>query len=367
MVKTFKFRLYPTPAQRNALQGTLNAARWVYNQTLEVRKTAWDEREESLGLYDTIKLLTGWKRENEWLKQAHSQVLQNAQMRVDLAFKAFFRRVKAGGEKPGFPRFKGFDRYDSFTFPQVGFGILDNGKLRMSKIGDVRIKLHRPIEGKIKTLTVRRNALGYWYACFSVIVEPKPLPVSPKVVGVDVGLTHFATLSDGTQIDNPRFFRSDEKALAKAQRRLSKATKGTPERRKAKRVVQHIHQRIANRRRNFAHQLSRQLVDKYQIIAFENLDIQDMQDGNFRGMNKSIADAAWRLFMDFTAYKAEDADRLSPRSDPRGTTQECSSCHEIVKKGLGERVHRCPNCGLVLCRDHNAALNILARGLSCIG
>jgi len=366
MVKTFQYRIYPTPAQAKALQGTLDAARWVYNQTLEVRRDAWQERKESLNLYDTIKMLPGWKSENEWLKQAHSQVLQNAAVRVDLAFKAFFRRVKAG-EKPGYPRFRGWDRYDSFTFPQVGYKLLDNGKLRMSKIGDVRIKLHRPIAGKVKTLTVRRNALGYWYASFSVEVEAKPLPESPRVVGVDVGLSHFATLSDGSQVDNPRFFRHDERALAKAQKRLSAATKGTPERRKAKRVVQHIHQRIANRRKDFAHKLSRQWVNEYQFIAFEKLDIKDMQDGNYRGMNKSIGDAAWRQLMDYTTYKAAEAGRTVVSVDPRNTTQMCSGCGVIVRKSLGVRVHSCPNCGLVLDRDHNAALNILARGLSCIG
>jgi putative transposase len=366
MVKTFQYRIYPTPAQAKALQGTLDAARWVYNQTLEVRRDAWQERKESLSLYDTNKLLTGWKVENEWLKQAYSHVLQNAQMRVDLAFKAFFRRVKAG-EKPGYPRFRGRDRYDSFTFKGPGFKLLDNGKLRISKVGDVRIKLHRPINGKVKTLTIKRNALGYWYASFSVEVEAKSLPESPRVVGVDVGLSHFATLSDGSQVDNPRFFRHDERALVKAQKRLSAATKGTPERRKAKRVVQHIHQRIANRRKDFAHKLSRRWVNEYQFIAFEKLDIKDMQDGNYRGMNKSIGDAAWRQLFDYTTYKAAEAGRTVVSVDPRNTTQMCSGCGVIVRKSLGVRVHSCPNCGLVLDRDHNAALNILARGLSCIG
>ena len=366
MIKAFKYRIYPTPAQQTALQDTLDASRWVYNQTIEVKRDFWREHKKSIGLYDTMKMLPKWKHENEWLKKAHSQVLQNASMRVDLAFKAFFRRIKKG-EKPGYPRFRGYNRYNSFTFPQSGYSILNNGKLRMSKIGDVRIKLHRPIKGKIKTLTVRRNNLGYWYVSFSVVMKTKFLPASSEVVGIDVGLTHFATLSDGVQINNPRFFRKDEKVLVKAQRRLSKTENGTPERRRAWRVIQHIHQRISNRRRNFAHQFSRRIVNKYQIVVFENLDIRSMQNRNFHGMNKSIADAAWRQFMDFTAYKAEEAGRLSPRIDPRNTTQTCSGCGEIVPKGLSVRVHDCPYCGLVLDRDHNAALNILARGLACIG
>jgi len=234
----------------------------------------------------------------------------------------------------------------------------------LSKIGDVKIKLHRPIEGKIKTLTIRRNTLGNWYACFSCIIEPTPLPTTYKTVGIDVGLTHFATISTGEQIPNPRFFRQDEQSLSRAQCRLSQATKSTSEYRKHKRVIQHIHGRIANRRANFAHKLSRQLVNEFQIIAFEDLNIQDMQINNWRSMNKSIGDAAWRQFRQYTTYKAEEAGRLCVVVDPRGTTQMCSGCGQVVPKNLSIRVHDCPHCDLILDRDHNAALNILARGLA---
>ena len=344
------------------MQRSLDACRWAYNKTLATRKDAWEQEQRSVSRYDTMGMLPGWKAEHPFLKDAYSQSLQDACTRVDLAFQAFFRRVKAG-QTPGYPRFRGKGRYDSFTYPQSGFGLLSNGRLRLSKIGEVKIVLHRPIEGAIKALTIRRDTLGNWYACFSCVVDPGPLPPSPKVVGVDVGLTHFATLSTGEHIPNPRFFRRDEKALAKAQRRLSKCKAGSPEYRKHKRVIQHIHQRVTNRRRDFAHKLSRRLVNEFQIIAFEDLDIPDMQNGNWRSMNKSIADAAWRQFMDFTAYKAEYAGRLSPRVNPRGTTQECSSCGQIVAKDLSARVHDCPFCGLVLDRDRNAALNVLARGL----
>jgi len=365
---TYCYRLFPTSAQRTALQCQLDCCRWVYNKALETRKNAWEQEQRSVSRYDTMNMLPCWKAEHEWLKQGHAQAMQEALTRLDLAFQSFFRRVKTG-QKPGYPRFRGKDRYDSFTYPQNkgNWRFLNDGRLRLSKIGHVKIKLHRPIEGKAKTLTIRRDRLGNWYACFSCIVEQQPLPPSPKVIGVDVGLTYFATLSTGEHIPNPCFFRRDEKALAKAQRRLSKAQKGTPEYRKHRRVIQHIHHRIANRRRNFAHQLSRRLVNEFQIIAFENLAIQDMQDGNWRSMNKSISDAAWRQLMDFTAYKAEYASRLSPRVDPRGTTQECSGCGQIVSKNLSVRVHECPFCGLVLDRDVNAALNILARGMASLG
>jgi putative transposase len=362
---TYKYRLYPNGAQRTALQQSLDACRWVYNQTLEVRKEAWEEHKESLSMYETIKMLPGWKAEHSWLKQAHSQVLQNACVRVDLAFQSFFRRCQ-NGETPGYPRFKG-DWYKSFTYPQSGFKITENGKLYLSKIGNVKIKLHRPVEGTVKSLTIKRDALGNWWAGFSCEVDPEPLPSTPDVVGIDLGLTHFAALSTGEQIDNPRFFRKDEKALTKAQRKLSGCDKGTPEYRKRKRVVQHIHKRIANRRADFAHKLSRRLVNEFQIIVFEDLDIQDMQAGNWRSMNKSISDAAWGQLVQYTTYKAAYAGRSVVQVDPRNTTQMCSGCNRIVKKSLSERVHACPHCGLELDRDHNAALNILGRGLASVG
>ena len=358
----FKYRLYPTKSQRTQLNQTLEGCRWVYNETLAMRKNAWEQEQKSLTYYDTKRMIPIWKEQKPELKNIYSQALQNVTERVDLAFKAFFRQVKAG-EQNGYPRFKGFGRYDSFTYTQSGF-TLNNTHLHLSKIGNVKIKLHRPLEGQIKTLTIQRDTIGNWYACFSCEVNLQPLPPSPFVVGIDVGLTHFATLSTGEKIDNPRFFRRDEKALAKAQRKLSKQVKGTPERAKAKKVVSHIHYRIANRRRDFAHKLSRRLVDEFQIIALEKLDIQEMQDGNYRGMNKSIADAAWGQLRQFTIYKAEGANRSEVDVKPRGTTQDCSGCNEVVPKGLSVRIHHCPNCGLTLDRDLNAALNILARGLS---
>jgi len=321
----------------------------------------------SLSLFDTNKLLTRWKQEKPELSNAFSQCLQNAQTRVDLALQHFFRRMRESGENPGYPRFRGADRYDSFTYPQSGFKLTSDERLYLSKIGNVKIRLHRPIEGKIKTLTVRRDALGNWYACFSCEVESIPLPPVPNVIGIDLGLEKFATLSTGEMIANPRFFRKDEKALAKAQRKLSKCEKGTPEHTRCKRVIQHIHQRIANRRADFAHKLSRRLVDEFQIVVFEDLNIQDMQDGNWRSMNKSISDAAWGQLVQYTTYKAAWAGRSCVLVDPRNTTKMCSRCGQIVEKALSVRVHSCPFCSLEMDRDLNASLNILARGLASLG
>lgn len=367
MRKTYKFRLTPTTKQKKALQASREACRWVYNKTLEIRKQAWEERKESISRYDTSNLLTAWKKENPLLENAYSQCLQNVTLRVDLAFRSFFRRVKAGGT-PGYPRFRGFDRYDSFTFPQSGF-TLTGDRLRLSKVGSVRIKKHRDIEGSIKTLTIRQTN-EKWYACFSCEAEPKPLPISDKVVGIDVGLSSFATLSTSEKIDNPRFFRSDEKKLVKAQRRLSKAVKGSSDRKKQRRKLSRIHEKIANRRTDFAHKLSRNIVNTYQVIALEKLDIKDMMSNQTKvfghKLNKSIGDVAWNQFMQFTAYKAECAGRQVIFVNPRNTSKRCSRCGQLVEKTLADRVHSC-SCGLVLDRDENAAINILSAGLSALG
>jgi putative transposase len=364
MHKTYKYRLFPTGKQKRSLRSFLDACRWVYNRTLEARKKAWEEKKESLSLYATSGFIPQWKEENPNLNNAFSQCLQNAQQRVDLALKAFFRRVKAG-EKPGYPRFRGLDRYDSFTFPQSGFEMTNNG-LKLSKIGTVKIKLHRQPEGKIKTCTIRRSATGKWYACFSCEVKPKPLRKVKKVVGIDMGLESFTTLSTGEKIPNPRFFKTDEVKLAKLQRRFSKSEKGSPERTKQRKKVSHLHEKIANKRKDFAHKLSRQLVDKYQIIALEKLDIKQMKENGFKGIRKSIGDVAWNQFIRFTAYKAEEAGRTVVYVDPRNTSKMCSRCGQIVEKNLSDRIHHC-SCGLTLDRDLNASLNILRLGMESLG
>jgi len=362
-MKTFKYRLRPSKHQPTQLVQTLELCRWVYNETLVARKNSWEQDHTSLSLYDTNKLLPLWKRSHPELRNVYSQVLQNVQERLDLAFKAFFRRVKAD-EKPGYPRFRGHGRYDSFTFKQFGFELLQKG-LFLSKIGIVKIILHRPVEGKIKTLTIQRDGLGNWYACFACEVEVERLPSNELAVGVDVGLDSFATLSNGVKIANPRFFRRDESELAKAQRKLSQTPKGTPERAKRRKAVQHIHQRIANRRHDFAHQVSRELVNHFGWIAFEDLNTKGMLQNHC--LAKSIADAAWCQLIASTTYKAENAGRVVVLVDPRNTSRQCSRCGTMVEKSLSVRVHTCPECGLIMDRDQNAAINILGLGLQSLG
>lgn len=364
MRKTFLYRAYPTKAQRTVLNGLLEECRWVYNETLAARKAAWEERKESLSLYQTQSMLPKWKTDRPAIKAVHSQVLQNAQLRVDLAFKAFFRRVKAG-QTPGFPRFKGEGRYDSMTYPQAPSGCTLDGKiLTLSKVGAVNLKLHRPIEGKIKTVTIKRSPTGKWYAVLSAEVEPQILPAKDNAVGIDVGIKTFAMFSNGKRIDNPKFFKTDEKALAQVQRRLSAQEQGAPNRTFRRKAVARVHERIGFRRKDFAHQEARKIVNRFGIICIEDLNIKEMiekKDKPF--LRKSIADASWGTFVSVLMSKAENAGRQVAKIDPKNTTRRCSRCQILVSKNLSVRRHRCPTCGLVMDRDHNAAINILAAGL----
>ena len=345
------------------MDNTLELCRWTYNETLAVRKNAYEQEGKSVSYYETKKLLPQWKEEKPELKGVHSQILQEVVKRVDLAYQAFFRRVKEG-EDPGYPRFKGYGRYDSFTYTQTGFS-LKPGKLWLSKIGDIKIKLHRAINGEIQRLNIRRMPTRKWFASFLVEVEPdEPLPKTGLSIGIDVGLKSFVTLSNGEHIDNPRFFVHEENALSKAQRKLSKAEKGTPERANALKAVHRVHERITNKRDDFVQKLSLKLVKSYDLIAFEDLNIKGMVKNHC--LAKHIADAAWNKLITATSYKAEWAGKRVELVNPNGTSQLCSGCNQVVQKDLSERIHICPFCGLTLDRDHNAALNILRLGLQSV-
>jgi putative transposase len=261
------------------------------------------------------------------------------------------------GEKAGFPRFRTSRRFDSLTYPQLGFAV-EGRHLNLSKVGAVKIKLHRPIDGTIKTLTIKRES-GKWYACFSVEVEPAPLPASVESIGIDVGLTHFATLSDGTQIANPRHARRSEAQMRRAQRRMARRRRGSAGRREAVRLLQVAQARVRHQRADFQHKLSRRLIDRYGFIAVEDLNIKGLTSGM---LAKSVHDASWSSFIEKLAYKAESAGRVLVKVDPRGTSQHCT-CGAHVPKTLSQRWHQCVECGLSAARDHVSAQLILWRGL----
>jgi putative transposase len=228
------------------------------------------------------------------------------------------------------------------------------------------VVLHRPIAGAIKTVTIRRSA-GKWYACFSCEVELEPLSPSSEVVGVDLGLKIFAKLSTDEDIPRQRWMKRDAKDIARLQRKKEQYPKGSAERRKVVKTLNQAYQRANNRRNNLAHQESRKLVNRFGLLVFEKLDIAGMQANGNKIISRGIADVAWARFVQYTTYKAESAGRAVLLVNPRGTTQECSGCGQVVPKDLSGRVHDCPHCGLKLDRDLNAALNILGRGLASLG
>ena len=369
MRKTYKYRIYLTKGQRRILEQQLEECRWLYNQILATRKNAYEQSGISLRLYDLQNAIPAWKEARPSLKLVHSLVLQNVNIRVDLAFQAFFQRKKHGAQEPGYPRFKQRGRYDSITYPQYGNGVrLDGARLILSKIGAVQAVLHRPIEGTPKTVILTRARTGKWYAAFSCETEAQPLPPTEHITGVDVGLASFATLSNGEKVENPRFYRKDEADLKRVQKRKDAAKKAQDwdENAKQKALLAKIHERIANRRSDFAHKQSRKLVNTYQVIVFEDLEPQVMGKSKGRSLRKSILDVAWTQFMSMTLSKAEEAGRAVILVSPRNTSKMCSQCGELVEKRLSDRTHSCPNCGLVMDRDENAALNILQRGLQTL-
>lgn len=361
----FQYRLYPTKQQLKKLEVVLEECRWLYNETLAYRKDAWEQRQEQVSWYDSKKRIPILKAERPTLKLVHSQVLQNVTERVELAFQAFFRRCKEHAEEPGFPRFKGRGRYDSFTFPQSGFSITHDNRVCLSKVGAIKMVCHRPINGKIKTLTIRRSSTGKWYVSFSCEVEPERLPELPTQVGIDVGLKTFATLSDGTEIANPRFFRKEEKALAKVQRKHSKLAKGMPEHHKHRKAVARVHERISFRRENFTHQESRRIVNRFGVMCVEDLQVNRMVHNQC--LAKSIHDASWSTFFAQLFAKAAEAGRIAIKVNPAYTSQDCSRCRHRQVMPLSERTYHCPCCLLSIDRDLNAALNIKAVGLHSVG
>lgn len=366
MLKTFKYRIFPEKRQCKLLNSMLRECCWLYNHFLEERKTLYETKKESISYYAQKKEIPGLKEQRPALKNVHSQTLQNVAMRIDLAFQAFFRRVKAK-ENPGYPRFKSCHRYSGLAFEQfdkTGCRLI-NGKLAVSKVGDIKIKYHRPLQGTPKTAMVTKSATGKWYVSISCEIDPNLLPIVNANIGIDMGLQNFATTNDGQVIQNPNFFRKGEKKLAKAQRKLAKQAKGTPERAKARKAVTLVHEKIAWKRDNFCHQESRKVINRYQIICMEALQIKKMD--LFTERNKSIRDVAWGNFLGMLSAKAEEAGRVHVKVNPAYTSQDCSQCRNNRQEMPTHiRVYKCPKCGLVLDRDINAARNILRLGMQSL-
>ena len=361
MKKAYRYRIYPTKKQAHVLHEQLALCAELYNAALQERRDAWRMCGKSITFTQQSAQLPQIKQIRPEYEGIYSQVLQDVLHRVDKAFQAFFRRVKAG-QTPGYPRFKSRLRYGSLTYPQFGFGLDEQGKLSLAKVGHLKLVMHRPFKGIVKTATITRSATGKWYVSFSCDeVEQDILPPSELQVGIDVGLSTFAYLSTGEQIESPRFFRAEEKSLARAQRRLSKSKKGTKEHSKRRKVIARVHERIGWRRENFVQQESRKLINRFGLIAVEALVVRNMVK-NPR-LAKSINDAAWSSFFTHLFSKAEEAARTVVRVQPAYTSQTCSGCGYHQEILLSVRVYECPHCGLVMDRDHNASVNILQQAV----
>jgi putative transposase len=359
MLKTFKYRLYPTGKQTKFLLIQLEGHRYLYNRALAQRKETYEATGKSVSYFiQATALLPKLKKENESLVACNYSSLQQTLRRLDKSFKSFFSRIKAG-EKAGYPRFKSADRFNTIAYAALGDGcqIKDN-RLYLQNAGYIKVKWHRPIEGKVKSLSVtRRN--DKWYVSFAALCEDKPLPKTGKKIGIDVGLNAFITTSDGEKVNPPKYFRQSEKKLAKAQKCLSRRGKKSNRRKKARILVAKCHEKIVNQRLDFCHKVAHSLVKNYDGFVVENLNIKNMVQNRY--LSKSISDAGWGMFLNILKYKAENAGRWYKEISPNGTSQECSSCGGIVKKSLAVRMHNCPYCGLSLDRDKNAALNILQK------
>jgi putative transposase len=367
--KTFKYKLMPTPEQEQTLATVVWRCRELYNAGLQERKAAWDKCSVSVTFAMQSAQLPAIKEVRPAYRDINVQVLQDVLHRLDKAFAAFFRRLRAG-EHPGYPRFQGTDRYNSFTYPQVGAhggAALDGGMLTLSKIGRIRLRLHRPLQGTPKTVTVSREADG-WYACISCAEVPiEPLSATGHETGIDVGLKVFLVAADGELVANPRHYRKAEQQLAKAQRRVSRRKQSSRRRRKAVQLLARKHQHVQRQRRDFHHKTALALLRRSDTIYLEDLRVANMVRN--RHLAKSISDAGWAAFRTILSAKAACAGRQVIAIPPAYTSQDCSGvlpdgsrCRQRVAKSLSVRTHVCPSCGLVLDRDENAAVNILRAG-----
>jgi len=358
MRRTDKYRLYAKQETLDKAVAWLNLCRWLYNTALEQKITAYKKRRQRISCYTQIKELPELRAFCPEYRDIGSQTLQDVLERLDKAYSNFFRRVKNGNGKAGFPRFKGRDRYDSFTLKQTGWKI-DGKYLTVRNVGRFKLKLSRQIAGNIKTVTIRREATGKWYACFSCDNVPeRRLEPSDKVIGIDVGIKSFLVDSEGNKVDNPQYFRESEQVLRRKQRKLCRRAKGSHGRRKARLLVAKAHEKITNQRNDFLHKTANQYIANYGIIYIEDLNIQGMVRNHH--LSKSIGDSSWGKFFEMLSWKAEEAGRTLtriPRFEP--SSKICSDCGAINKDlTLNDRQWVCQVCGVLHDRDYNAAKNI---------
>jgi putative transposase len=356
IIKTFEFKLRINNSFVEACELELEHSRQIYNAALAERISCYRITGVSLNYAEQSRHLTEARMLPD-VKNHLRTIQQDALERVDEAFKGFFRRVK-NGEKPGFPRFKGRDRYHTFSqkYEKVRQCPIKGDKLRVPGVGTCRVRLSRPIEGKCKQLRITRRVDGWYVLIVCELSKPEPLPKTRKTVGVDVGVSNFATLSNGEEIENPRHLKNALSNLQRQQRRLSRKKKGSRRRAKQRVKVTKAHMKVGRCRKDFHHKVSTDLVRRFDSITVEDLNIRGMVRN--RHLAQAISDVAWGNFFTMTKVKAENAGRTFERVDPRYTSQICSRCGNKQKMPLAIRVYECAKCGLVIGRDHNSAITI---------
>lgn len=362
-LKAYRYRLYPTKAQKTALDTTLLLCQRLYNGMLEERRGAYKKAGKSLTVYDQMKSLPEIKAELPEYAGVNAQVLQDVAKRLDKAYRGFFRRIKAG-QKPGYPRFRSRDRYDSFTYPQPSQNSVsgDGKHIYLPKIGNVRLRLHRPFAGKVKTVSVKREGQE-WYAVLTCeALRAEPLPETGSQIGIDVGTTWFYTTSDSEFCENHRPFQASSNKLRVAQRSLSrKLNKRSNRYKKAKEHVAMLYRKTARQRLQLHHEEAKKLVSRYDLICYEDLNVKSMAQGS---LGKQIHDVGWAQFFQILAAKAAEAGRQVIAVDPRYTSQRCRVCgHTERGNRVSQANFRCLRCGHTENADVNAAKNILAQGL----
>ncbi len=355
-IKTFEFKLRANKQFVEAAERELEHSREIYNAALAERISCYKITGVSLGCNEQSRHLTE-ARELPEVKSHLRAIQQDALERIDGAFKGFFRRFQ-NGEKPGFPRFKGKDRYHTFSqkYEKVRPCPIKGDKLTVPGVGSCRLRLSRPIEGRCKQLRITRRVDGWYVLLVCEMPKPEPLAPTGQTIGVDVGISSFATLSNGEEIDNPRHLESALENLKKRQRRLSRRKKGSKRRAKQRIKVARAHLKVSRCRKDFHHKTSTDLVRRFEAITVEDLNIRGMVKN--RRLARAISDVGWGSFFTMTKGKAGNAGRMFEKVDPRYTSQICSRCGDRQKMPLAIRIYECGKCGLVIGRDHNAAITI---------
>lgn len=368
MLRTYKYRIYPTKEQSENINTQMFSCARLYNKMLKQRIDLYKKKWISISQYTQHKQIPLIKDNKKQYKDIHSQVLQKVITRLDISFKNFFRRVKKW-EKPGFPRFKSPRRYNTLEYKQSWFKILDKKenvtqRIKLSKIWEVKLRKHRELPNgwKVKTLSITKNLSWKYYVTLVVETEDKVIfnPNVNKKVWIDLGINYIATLSDWVQLENPKHIRKQEKKLKRLQRNMSRRKKGSNNRRKYRSILAKQHEKLTNSRKDYLHKITKILINTYWLIVLENLNVKWMVKNHH--LAKSISDVAWGRLLTLLGYKAESAGTVVELVDPKYTSQDCYNCGQRVKKTLATRIHKC-ECGYIEDRDINASKNILKKGL----